>query len=272
VAVAFAIVAVAAVAVPAGLTWYRASSGPQQFWDPTAFQQAREANLYVARVPPGRPVIFVVSPLGPFGPISTPEKERIIRAAISPARQTDVFVYPGSYANLIAGKPTLEPNAAINRENRPYWRETLAHVRPSSPVIALEELRAPGGRPAEGIALAPGVRLLRGSPVPLRRVRPLHPVPASEVALERAVLLGFLLFAAGFGWTTWFAGPDAPPITLVALSPAVGTGMLMIAGLIASKAGFALGGTGGIVTFAVAATAGLALAAGSVLRMRQRIE
>jgi hypothetical protein len=69
-----------------------------------------------------------------------------------------------------------------------------------------------------------------------------------------------LLFAAGLGWTAWFLGRGTAPITLVALSPAVGVGMLMLASLVTAKTGAELGSAAGIATFAVVAVAGWLLA------------
>jgi len=263
-AAVLAVVAVAAVAVPAALSWYRTSTGPQQFWDATAFQQAREANAYIQTLPPGRRVIFLLSPLGPFGPISTPEKERIIRAAISPNRQTDVYFYPGTYRNLLAGRFTPGPNTAIDRENRPYWRAVRPLLPRHPPILLLRAFAPPGAY--EVFTSAPGMLVLRGPAASIPHLSPVQPVPTSRVAAAWAIALGALLFAAGIGWTGWFLGRGAAPITLVALSPAVGVGMLMLSSLVTAKTGAELGGTAGIVTFAVVAVAGWLLA---VLR-RQR--
>jgi hypothetical protein len=265
-AVAFAILAIAAIGIPAGLNWYGQSTGPKQFWDAAAFQQAREANAYIESLPLGRPVIFLVNPLGPFGPISTPEKERIIRAAIDPDRQTDVYVYPGSYANLRAGRFTPGPSAAIDRENRPYWEAVRPLLTSRPPIIQLPAFR-PSGPYERGIP--PVGMVLRGPPPPeLSAVRirttlaPVRPVPTSKVALGWAIALGALLFSAGIGWTRWFLPKAASPTTLLALSPAVGLGMLMLASLVTAKTGAELGGGAGVATFVIVAVVGWLLALG----------
>jgi hypothetical protein len=91
-------------------------------------------------------------------------------------------------------------------------------------------------------------------------------VPTSKVAVAWAIALGALLLVAGLGWTAWFLGPGLAPITLLALSPAVGVGMLMLASLVTAKAGASLGGAAGVATFAVVAAAGWLLA---VLRRKR---
>ena len=260
VAFLFAIAAVAAVGIPAGLNWYGASTSPKQFWDARAFQQAREANAYIESLPPRRPVIFLVNALGPFGPISTPEKERIIRAAIDSDRQTDVYVYPGTYRNLVAGRFTSEPNAAINDENRPYWDALRPNLRRHPPILLLSAFAPPGGYTT--FTAASGMVVLRGPDTAVPRLTPVRPVPTSKVALEWAIALGALLFGAGIGWTLWFLGRGGSPTTLLALSPAVGVGMLMLASLVTAKTGAELGGAAGVATFTIVSAVGWLLALG----------
>ena len=83
---------------------------------------------------------------------------------------------------------------------------------------------------------------------------------------DRRVLL---LAAAGWGWTRWFVGKEAAPLLVISLAPAVGAGMLVLAGLVVAKAGGLLGGAAGMATFAVVVATGLFL--GEVLgRIRTR--
>ena len=266
VAVTFAVVAVVAVAVPAGLAWY-GDAGPQQFFDAAAYQQTREAAGYVAQLPSGKQVVFAVKPQGPFGPISTAEKERTIRAGMPPDRQEDVHVYPGSVRNLLAGRFTPVSNAEANGENRTYWRDVRA-VLHRHPAILVLSAFSPSPR-GFLYQIAPGVALIQG---------PRHvAVPAvghvavatTETGVLQAILLAALLGIAGLGWTAWFLGREPDPLTLISLAPAVGVGIVLLASLLTAKTGLALGGSAGVATFVVVALAGGALA---LLRWKLRTE
>jgi hypothetical protein len=252
--------------------WY-GDPGPQQFFDATAFQQAREAAAFIDRLPPARQAVFDVSPLGPFGPISTAQKERTIRAAIPPARQQSVHVFPGDPGDLLAGRRTIVASAEVNRENLPYWQDVRS-VLPAHPaIIVLEELgdrqfqqagQIKGSRP-----IAPGVLVLHSSLArrPLRAVPPLNPVPRTEIGTARAVGLVALLAIAGLGWALWFLGPAARTLAVAALAPVAGAAVLILAALGVTKSGFALGGAAGIATylFVTLLGAGLALTGGLAL-------
>ncbi|MFN2543155.1 MAG: hypothetical protein ABR600_01100 [Actinomycetota bacterium] len=266
VAVACGLLSVAAAVIPGAVTWY-GDSPPKQFWDATAFQQARVAGEYVRRLPAGKPVVFVVNPLGPFGPVSTAEKERTIRAAMPPDRQEDVHVYPGSIERYAAGHPTHVPNEEIDVQNDAYWRDVKPVLRRHPAVLVLSAF-APRG-PGLANLIAPGVAVFRGPahiPVPL--LRPVHPVPTTEVALGRAIMLLILLAVAGLGWTAWFLGRARSPLQLFALSPAIGSGVLILASLVTAKSGFALGGVAGKATWAVVALCGAVIVFASDRRQR----
>jgi len=267
--VAVAVVAVAALAIPSVLWWYGPADlkGPEQWFDATAFQQAREAGAYLAAdVPAGDAVVFLVGPLGSSGSISVALKERTIRAALPPSRQESVFVVPGEPADLLAGRFSRVPNPDVNAHNLPYWQAARPVLARHPPVLVLEELG-----PKEFLAatktigapvIAPGVALLRGTPPtqPLAAVAPLRPVPTTEAGLAGGLLLVVLLTMAGLGWTKWFLGREASPLLALSLAPAVGAGMLVLAGLVAAKAGLLLGGTAGVLTFGVVVVSGILLA------------
>jgi hypothetical protein len=260
VAVGFAVLAVSGTALLGGLTWYQDRTAPKQFFDATAFQQARKAAAYVDQLPEGKQVVFVVNPLGPFGPISTAEKERTIRAAMPPDRQVDVHIYPGTIQRFDAGRPTPVPNPSINRENLAYWRD-VRPVLDREPAVLVLEAYAPPGPSAEH-TIAPGVALLRGPRhLSFQPPEPAHAVSTTEVAVTRAVLILLLLSVAGLGWTGWFLGRSTAPLAFLSLCPTVGAGMLILASLLTVKVSGSLDGIGASTTFAAVTVAGLTLAA-----------
>ena len=268
--------AVAALALPAMFAWY-GSEGPQQFFDATAFQQAREASVFVDELPQNQPVVFVVSPIGPFGPISTAQKERTIRAAVSPDRQELVHVFPGEAGDLLAGRRTLVASPDVNRENLTYWQDVRSVLSSHPPVLVLEQLGEREFQMAaenhDATKVAPGVVVLSAAstPQPVARLAPLRPVPRTEVGLARAIGLVVLLGIAGLGWAIWFLGVGTRALTVLSLSPAVGAATLMLGALGTAKAGFALGGAPGIATYAAVTVLGGGLALGSRIRLdRQR--
>jgi hypothetical protein len=284
-AVALGAVVVAALAVPGLRVWYSPvdlvdgavvnppAEGPEQWFDVAAFDQARAAGAYIETLSPGTPVVFAVSPTGASGPISVALKERTIRAALPADRQVDAHVYPGEPANLLDGRPTRTGLPEFDDANLPYWEDVRALLRetPFPPVVVIEALGAREHRQAlgelDGTEIAPGTVLLNARPpADLEPPTPVSPVPTTEVGLVWAALIAAALFLSGLGWTVWFLGPGAAPITVVSLAPAVGAGMLILGGLVAAKTAGRLGGAVGIGTLAVTAALGGILAIGSARR------
>jgi hypothetical protein len=275
------VVAVALLAIPTLLWWYGPSDlkGPEQWFDPTAFQEARAAAAYLQQLPPAEPVVILVGPRGSSGPISTDLKERTIRAALPPERQVSTHVYPGEPADLLAGRtsPVTGPQAAaINGENAPFWRDVLGILSRDPPILVARQLA-----PMEfGVALnqlgaqriAPGLALLRGPqpPAALAAPAPLHAVPRTVVGLLEAVAIVLLLGVAGLGWTVWFLGPRARALTIVSLAPTAGAGMVMLGALVTATAGFHLAGPPGVVTLIAVTAIGSALALRPVRRRQGR--
>jgi hypothetical protein len=277
--VVLGIAAVAALGVPSVLWWYGPADlrGPEQWFDATAFQQARSTAPYLDRLPPTQPVVFLVGPLGSSGSVSVALKERTIRAALPPSFQERTYVVADEPADLLAGRFTREPNPDVNAHNLPYWQAARPALAGGAPVLVLQELGpkefAAATERLSAPVIAPGTALLRGPrPAgPLPAVPPLRPVPTSELGLLDALGLVVLLTAAGWGWARWFLGRDARPLLVVSVAPAVGAGILALAGLVVAKAGLVLGGAAGVGTFAVVAVAGAALGVGLSGRVSARL-
>jgi hypothetical protein len=271
-AAAVTIVAVAGLALPGALAWYR--NGPGVWVDPGALRQATTAAAYLSRLPDQQPVVFLVGPRGRAGLISVPLKERVIRAGLEPEQQERAHFFAGDPVDLLAGRATPVQSERLRRALQPYWEDvrTILHLDP--PVLVLQ---AYAGRQFEearsGLAariVGPGVAVLRGPP--LARELPAAPLPRPVPRTAAGALWGLAilaaLFVAGAGWTLLLMGGGAPPAILAGSMPAVGCGVLMLGGLVAAKAGIPLEGLGGVLTYVVIAAAGMAGTAWEILARR----
>jgi hypothetical protein len=274
--------AVGALAVPGATQWYGPADlvdgvvvnvpadGPEQWFDVSAFEQARAAAAYMQTLPMGTTVVFLVGPRGASGPISVALKERTIRAALPPHLQEDAYVYPGLPQYLLAGRRTPVGDPEIDRANLPYWERVQPVLNEQPTLIAVRAL----GPEVYDLALesgaaqlSPGTALLRGhQPASFEAPPVVRPVPTVEVGVLWAAAAFAVMAVAGVGWTVWLLGDGAPTLAVVSLTPAVGAGALIIGALAAAKIGIRLAGTGGRAVFIIVAVAGAAVAAISARR------
>jgi hypothetical protein len=254
------VAAVVALAVPGALSWYL--HGPGEWIDPVGLREARTASAYVASLPPGGPVVFLVGPFGPAGAVSVPLKERTIRAGLPSSQQERFHLFAGEPSDLLAGRRTLLPGQQTNDAIAPYW-DDVRTVLPSKPPVVI--LKAFAGKEfvaavtsSGATVISPGVAVLQGPRVTV----PEAPEPASVPGLATGALEGlallFLLGVAGAGWTRTLFGPSVEPEVWAGLSAAVGCAALMIAALVAVEFGVRLAGTGGVVVYLVTAVSGSA--------------
>jgi hypothetical protein len=271
---AVAAVAVAGLTVPGMLAWYR--HGPGVWIDPAGLRQAETASAYLAGLPEGQPVVFLVGTRGRAGVISVPLKERVIRAGLDPEQQIRAHFFAGEPTDLLAGRATPVRSERLRASLRPFWEDVRRVLPRDPPVIILEAFaRRQFGeavREHGATVVAPGVAVLRGPALPVDvPAAPLpRPVPRTAAGALWGMAILAALFAAGAGWTLFLLGPGAPPAILACSMPAVGCAVLMLGGLLAAKAGVRLGGVGGAATFAVITAAGAAAAAREVLSLRRR--
>jgi hypothetical protein len=269
--IAVTVLAVAGLALPGALAWYR--HGPGVWTDPAALQQAGTASAYLRRLPPG-PVVFLVDPHGRAGLISVPLKERVVRAALEPEQETRAHFFPGDPSDLLAGRPSPVQSERLERALRPYWEDVRTVLARNPPVIVLEayaERQYQEARSRLGaIVVGPGVAVLRGPQLPrqLPALSVPRPVPRTAIGALWGLVILAALFVAGAGWTRVLLGPGTPPAVAAGSTPAVGCAVLIIGGLAAAKAGVRLGGVGGAATYAVIAAAGIAAAAWEVVAHR----
>jgi hypothetical protein len=257
---AIAMVAGALAATLAASHGVWSSNGPSI--DAVTLGQIRTAARYVDGLPDGRPALFLVDTGSRRPDVDAVLADHWIRLSVSPERIPLTAVYVGDMDNLDAGRPTVRAgNARFDRASRRFWAgdRSLLGRRPA--VIVLSALdrssaRLAGSRP--GAEVAPGVAVIRG-PVPQGGVPPAPPparVPVAVLALLGAGLVA-MAAAVGSGW----AVAVLPSGVRLALAPALGIAVLVLAGTMADRAGVRLDGIPAIAVAAGAAAVGWCLAA-----------
>lgn len=259
------LVAICLVAVPGAAAWYR--HGPGVWLDGTALQQAAVASVYANGLPAGQPLVVLVGPRGRAGVLSIPLKERTIRVALPPDRQGDLHLFVGDPEDLLAGRRTVFEGGPTDQAALPYWTDvrTVLPLRP--PVVILQRF-APGqfDRAVQDLGatrIGPGVALLQGPPptLPLEPPGLEAPVPTIEGGMIWAAVILAVLGLAGLGWTTVFVGPRVGSEVAVALSPAVGSAVLMLVAIPVARAGIGVGGAIGVSLFVGVSLVGWVLSA-----------
>jgi hypothetical protein len=254
--------AVATLAVPGALRWYRYPV----LMNATALRQAQTAAGYVQTLPPGRPVVFLVSYEGTPGSYAAVVKEREIRIGLSPSRKLDAHVFVGNLADLLAGRPTPAPDPRTGGITNRYWLDVRPVLGTRPPVLVLEAMAEAGFAQALAMGadlVAPGVAVLQAPGPPSHAVAEAPP-PNVVPSLPGGVLIGAVLLAllalSGAGWAWALLGPRAGPEVLVSMAPLTGAAALMIGGLVATKAGVRPGGAAGVAVFVLIGLAGYAAA------------
>ena len=252
--------------------WY--SRAP--FMPSTAVPDLLAASRYLEHTPPGHPVVFVVDnpdlPWAGFIP-----GFRRLRAFAPPAHIDDVFVYSGTVANALAGKPTepanLPPLAHLSERAWPQLRPIMQQ-NPSIVVLrlyypAFDQLRAqhPDWAVTSRVIVARGPRPSQQELAP----RPVAFPPRSSTLVWKTIAVLLALFLAGLGWATSLV--PAGWLVKVGTAPAFGIAGLATAGLVADRLGFSLVGGSGIATVVMVAALGWASHASRFLpRLRRRGE
>lgn len=255
------VVALAALAVPGVLRWYRYPV----LLEPAAVQQSRTADRYLATLPPHQPVIFLVDYRGRPGSLSAVLKERTIRMGLSPERQLDAHFFVGALPDLLRGQRTPAPDERAERFTRRYWEDVRPLLGTEPAVVILRAMAQADYREAVSVGarvVAPDVAVLRGPAAPgeIRAALPPNEVPSLPVGIGYGLAVLALLWVAGAGWARALFGPGHAPETLAAMAPVMGTAMLMLGGLAAAEVGVRLSLAGAVATYFVVSLSGLAAA------------
>lgn len=248
------------LAAPGLIRWYRYPV----LMNRGALAESRAAGRYVAALPPGQPVVFLTDyRVGNPGAYATVMNDRTIKIGMPPPRDTDVFLFPGTLEDLLAGRRTPPPNTSADRITLPYWEDVRALLSRDPPILVLEATGP--GQFADAVAhgaaiIAPGVARVRGPDVAFAQPAPAGSSPAASLAagVGWGLVILLTLWAVGGGWTRLMLGASAPPAVFFSLAPAVGAAALILGGLAAAKMGIRPAGFAGAATVVLVALLGWA--------------
>jgi hypothetical protein len=224
------------------------------------------AYLDAARVPKDAPFVIVVDDTG-SNPLSyVPEMGYIIRSALPADREQHLHLYVGDPENYLAGQPTYRPRPkTYNTNSNRFWKP-LRPLLAERPVSLLLRSFNPQYPQVEAEhpdwVVGPSVIVLSG-PRPAAPVAP-PPIPTGPRTIVQGAGLGaatlIVLGLLGLGWGLALVPDGLRSFEVVALSPAVGIGFLLMGGIVMDAVGVRLTGWGGIATLVVTAAAGWAMA------------
>lgn len=229
--------------------------------------QFEAAGRAVAVQPRGTPIILVVHDFMQDPGIRTTRYTNYLRAAVPPARMTDVHLFWGTPRDFLAVRPTLIGRFEHDRLATAYWNETRRMLDRRPLAVAFRGLDPRSYSQAIGLGgreLAPGVAILPGfeGSSSSRNLPPEWtevgggpfsqwlPVWLSPVVLAGLALIGWPLAAAAL--------PQVDRVIWFSLAPAFGLAGLGLASWAIDAMGLRLLNGGGIVAAALIPVGGAA--------------
>jgi hypothetical protein len=222
------------------------------FVSPLEAARAETAARIAETLPPGTPLVFVVDANDAPASFLATRAGNVLRAAVSPNRARDVYVYVGRPGALLDGRPTLGRGQEHDVLSRTYLALIPRH--PSPVAIVLAPFDRTAGWRADGLyrwargvyASVPGS--LAVAPPATDPLRPSSPV---AMTLSSLVVLAVLAIV-GYGWARAVVR-DA--IDAAALAPAFGVAAIVLVATAFDRIGLRLGTWW--IGFAASAVAGL---------------
>ncbi len=207
------------------------------YFEPEGVREAAAAGAYVARFAPGARVDYLVA--NPNGDGATGGRWwHETRAVLPPSEVVTADRFTGRPDEFLSATPGDIIGIVLRRYNRAGYGRALSD--------------------GSGVLVAPGVVALRG-PDPGGPIASAPP-PQSDLRLRNLAWLlpslVALLFVAGSGWAAALLPMD--PVTMVAISPALGTAVLSIAALGWERLGFGFASWEALLIVALSTVAGWA--------------
>jgi hypothetical protein len=245
-------------------------------WTTTAkIQDAATAAKFLdaAGAPQSSPVVFVIDDTGP-NPLSyVPEMAYLLRTMLPPEREQRAYLYVGDPNRYLAGQPTFRSQPSTYNVNMMRFWPAISRLLPTHPTALLLQAYNPAYAATAAAhpdwVVAPGVIALGG--------RPVAPAPVAQPAIPtgprgpvQGALLGVgalvLLALVGLGWAIALLPGGTRSFEVLALAPAFGIALLILAGVLVDAVGIRLVHWGGILAVMLAIAAGAALAVRRVRR------
>ena len=243
------------------LAWGR----QEQFVNSREAGLAREAGLRVGPPLHRRPIVYIVDDADATATFLGSRAANILRAAASPERAADVYVFVGTATDFFEGRPTMRGDPEYDALSR----LTLADIpdEPEPLVVVLGPFyRGTVSRP-ELLELGPSFWATESLPeFSMTRPGPFDFVPSSGAWISIAALATLaVLFVVGIGYAS-AASDDA--IVAVATAPAFGAAVITLAAVALDRIGLRLDSIP--VGLAAAGLAGLGGLAALLVVQRQR--
>jgi hypothetical protein len=221
--------------------WYRQYPS----FAPEELAAATRAGEVLRGQPPGTPIVFLVDTSEPAGAFHVTRFANVIRMGMPAGLIPATRLVVGRPEDLLAGRPSRTGDPEHDRIARAYYREAAPFLD-EAVVLVLEPFNREGfGEAVEsGRLLAPGIVVLQEpagdapSPPDQAGGLPLPPAVDGEtlglapipLVVLSATSLGMLLLL-GLGWARW-GMPGASRMGGIALAPAAGLGILVVAGFL----------------------------------------
>jgi hypothetical protein len=230
------------------------------FVNPREAGLAREAGLRVGPPMDRRPIVYIADDADATATFLGSRAANILRAAISPERAADVYVFVGTISDFFDGRPTVRGDPEYDALSR----LTLADI-PDDPeplVVVLGPFYRGNVSSSELLELGPSFWATESLPgFSMTRPGPLDFIPSSGAWISIAALaILVVLSILGLGYA---GAAFEDPLVAIATAPAFGAAAVTLAAVALDRMGLrlestpvalaasALAGLGGLVAFLV---------------------
>ncbi|HET6791673.1 MAG TPA: hypothetical protein VFI35_08850 [Actinomycetota bacterium] len=237
------------------------------FVNPREVELAREAGLRVGPPTDRRPIVYIVDDADATATFLGSRAANILRAAISPERAADVYVFVGTISDFFDDRPTVRGDPEYDALSR----LTLADI-PNDPeplVVVLGPFYRGNVSSSELLELGPSFWATESLPeFSMTRPGPLDFIPSSGAWISIAALaILVMLSILGLGYA---GAAFEDPVVAIATAPAFGAAAVTLAATALDRMGLRLESTPVALAASVLASLGGLAAFLVVQRQRDR--